>query len=119
MKPLSRFHKRVIAWLCLAAMLFAQGAYAAQACLAVEAAMDEMPCHQSEQGGKNICQNHCLASQQTLDINKIPAVATMKYAVQVVSTTVAVAGPAFMPLSSPAERAGAPPLSILHCCFRI
>ena len=119
MNLLSRFHKRVAAWLCLAAMLFAQGAYAAQACVTIEAAMDEMPCHQSEQGGKNICQNHCLASQQTLDINKIPAVAAMAYAVLVVPAAVAVAGAASMPLSSPAERAGAPPLSILHCCFRI
>ena len=99
-------------------MLFAQGAYAAQACVAIKAATDEMPCHQQDQGSKNICQNHCLATQQTLEINKVPVVAALEPAVLVVPVAAAVSAAA-LPRSKPAERAGAPPLSILHCCFRI
>jgi hypothetical protein len=120
MKLIPRFHRHVSAWLCLAAMLFAQAAYAAQACIAVAPPADELPCHQQEPAGKNLCQNHCLAEQQTLDTGKLPVVYFMDEVVLVL--------PAITSLSTPGShrlipraiaRGGAPPLSILHCCFRI
>ena len=121
MNPLSRFHKRVAAWLCLAAMLFAQGSNAAQACVAVEAAMDEMPCHQQEPAGRNLCQNRYLAEQQqALDMNKVPAVFSLDEVVLVlpVASTLSTAT-SHWPFAHTRARGGAPPLSILHCCFRI
>lgn len=119
MSLLTRFGRRLIAGLCLTAMLFAQGAYAAQACMAVEAAMSEMPCHEQEQGGKNLCQNHCLASQQILDVSKVPPLPAPDDVFLVVPPAIfKVVLPSRQPEPTVAH-AGAPPLAILHCCFRL
>lgn len=116
---LPRFCKHPAAWLIFAAMLFAQAAYAMQACIAVEAAMNEMPCHQ-QPSGKNLCQNHCLAEQQTLDINKLPAVFPMDEAVLVLPAAGILSTAAMhRSFAHTSARGGAPPLSVLHCCFRI
>jgi hypothetical protein len=117
MHCLTVLQKRLAAWLCLAMMLFAQGAYAMQACVAVAAAVEEMPCHQQqEQGGKNLCQNHCLASQQTLDAGKLPVVTPAAVPVLVVPLMFAGAS------TQPADRCGgialhpgAPPIPIAYC----
>jgi hypothetical protein len=119
MSFVSRFQKRLISWLCLAAMLFAQAAYANQACMAVEAA-NVMPCHEQGPADRNFCQNHCLAEQQTLDASKLPVVFPMEEVV----LAVPVAGArsvesVFLSFSRAHARGGSPPLSILHCCFRI
>ena len=119
---LHRYHRGMSAWLCLAAMLFAQSAYAMQACMAVKAVVDEMPCHQQEQQpvNKNLCQNHCLAEQQTLDVNKVPAVFSMDEAVLVVPVVYVLSIESTRWSYSRAQaRGGSPPLSILNCCFRI
>lgn len=101
-------------------MLFAQAAYAAQACMAVEALAEELPCHQQEPAGKNLCQNHCLAEQQTLDTGKLPVVYSMDEVVLVLPAAISLSTPGSYRLFARAiARGGAPPLSILHCCFRI
>ena len=46
---LHRYHRRISAWLCLAAMLFAQTAYAMQACMVVKAAVFETSTLKSSQ----------------------------------------------------------------------
>jgi len=119
MNPHFRFSKRLFAWLCLAMMLFAQGAYAMQACVAVESAMDEMPCHQQQQDSKNLCQNHCLASQQTLDLSKVPAVAPAAELPALAAPLVPAVALASASCAKVRWHAGAPPLPILHCRFHI
>lgn len=119
MSHLSRSCKRFAAWLCLAMMLFAQGAYAAHACVAIAAAMDEMPCHQQDQAGKNLCQNHCLAGQQTLDLAKLPAVAPAQVSMLFVPHAATVAFFTPSPYAEVPSHPGAPPIAVLHCCFRI
>ena len=101
-------------------MLFAQAAYAAQACMAVAAPVDELPCHQQESAGKNLCQNHCLAEQQTLDTGKLPVVHSMDEVVLVLPAMTSLPTPgAHRLFPRTIARGGAPPLSILHCCFRV
>lgn len=117
---LTVLQKRLAAWLCLAMLLFAQGAYAMQACVAVEAAveaaMEDMPCHQQEQGGKNLCQNHCLASQQTLDSGKLPVVGQVAVPVLVVPQMFAGASTqAADHCGGIALHPGAPPIPIAYC----
>jgi hypothetical protein len=130
---LSRTRKRFAAWLCLATMLFAQGAYAAHACVAVDAAMDEamasMPCHQQQesqvshaeegQADKNLCQNHCLAGNQILELAKIPVVAPSAVAGLLLPVAASAAVFLASPVAEVPAHPGAPPLAVLHCCFRI
>ena len=116
MPYLTVLQKRLVAWLCLAMMLFAQGAYAKQACLVVKAAVEDMPCHQQEQGGKNLCQNHCLASQQTLDAGKLPVVTPAAVPVLVVPQMFAGASTqAADHCGGIALHPGAPPIPIAYC----
>jgi hypothetical protein len=133
MSHLSRTRKRFAAWLCLAMMLFAQGAYAAHACGAVDTAMDEamasMPCHQQQaaqeqqaeeaQIDKNLCQNHCLAGNQILDLAKIPVVAPSTVAVLPMPVVLADVALYASPFAEIPAHPGAPPIAVLHCCFRI
>jgi hypothetical protein len=104
-------------------MLFAQGAYAVHACVsteaAIEAAAEQMPCHQQEQSDKNLCQNHCLANQQTLDSAKLPVVAPALVPVLFVPDAPAPAAYSSAPRAEVPVHPGAPPLAVLHCCFRI
>jgi hypothetical protein len=123
MNHLSSCRKRAAAWFCLAMMLFAQGAYAVHACVsteaAIEAAAEQMPCHQQEQSDKNLCQNHCLANQQTLDSAKLPVVAPALVPVLFVPDAPAPAAYSSAPRAEVPVHPGAPPLAVLHCCFRI
>ncbi len=133
----SQTRKRFAAWLCLAMMLFAQGAYAAHACVAVDAVMEEaaasMPCHHQQQealaeqaqqaaegqADKNLCQNHCLAGNQILDLAKIPAIAPSALAVLFVPRSANDTAQEAAPYTEVPSHPGAPPLAVLHCCFRI
>jgi hypothetical protein len=122
MRLLSRPRKRLAAWLCLAAMLFAQAAYAAHACVSVDAAVDEMPCHEHgnpSDDGKLLCQSHCLSSEQMLDLAKIPVLAPQDVPVLVLPAAYTPRGLPIRPYAKVPAHPGAPPLAVLNCCFRI
>lgn len=87
--------------------------------MAVEAAMDAMPCHQQDQESKNICQNHCLASQQILDVSKVPPLAASDEVFLVVPMVTAESALPLRATTPVVAHAGAPPLAVLHCCFRL
>jgi len=135
--------KRLIARFLIGAVLFAQFAVAAYACPQISSgeqpaqgtqkapsAMQSMPgCDQMAQdldsgldaGNPALCLEHCHQGQQTASHAQVPSVPPLALVGFVVlphlpghsaSTGITAADEPIVPAASP-------PLSILHCCFRI
>jgi hypothetical protein len=121
---LRRSHRLVAAMLALVSLLFMQLAVAAYACPmpAHETAAPMADCHGMDRANPTLCQAHAEPVKQSLDKASSPAVqpfiaAAVVFEVagleQLMPRSASVA-----PSSKPAAGA-APPIAILHCCFRI
>jgi hypothetical protein len=121
----TRFRRRLTAAIAVGALLFAQGAIAAHACLQ-GAVQEVMPCEQHAAeavvAASLLCRTHCVAETQILDLAKIPLLAPSELPVLVfagvVSAAFVVRAPAVRPQGlSPS--AAPPPLTVLLSRFLI
>jgi hypothetical protein len=123
---LRRSHRIVAALIALASLLFMQLAVAAYACpmqaREAPAPMAMADCHNTDRINPSLCHAHAEATKQSLDKAATPAVQPFIAGAvlvevagldQLMPHSVSVA-----PSSVPAAGA-APPIAILHCCFRI
>jgi hypothetical protein len=123
---LRRSHRVFAALLALASLLFMQLAVAAYACPmqtpARPVAMAMADCHGMERMNPNLCQAHTEAGNQSLD--KAPTPAVQPFIAAAVVAEVAGLDRLMLPSaglapSSVSSSGASPPISILHCCFRI
>ena len=121
---LRRSHRLVAAVLALVSLLFMQLAVAAYACpmQAHEMAAPMADCHGMDRVNPTLCQAHAEPVKQSLDKATTPAVQPFVAAAvlfEVVGLDPLMPRSAqVIPSSVPAAGA-APPIAILHCCFRI
>lgn len=121
---LRRSHRIVAALIALVSLLFMQLAVAAYACpmQAQKAPMAMADCHMTDPVNPSLCHAHAESTKQSLDKAATPAVQPFIAG----AVLVAVAGldqlmprcVSVTPSCVPAAGA-APPIAILHCCFRI
>jgi hypothetical protein len=117
-------HRLVAAVLALVSLLFMQLAVAAYACpmQAHEMAAPMADCHGMDRVSPTLCQAHAEPVKQSLDKASTPAVQPFVAAAvlfEVVGLDPLMPRSAqVIPSSVPAAGA-APPIAILHCCFRI
>ena len=123
---LRRSHRVFAALLALASLLFMQLAVAAYACPmqtpVKPVAMDMADCHGMESMNPNLCQAHSEAGNQSLD--KAPTPAVQPFIATAVLAEVAGLDRLMPPSTgvvptSILSSGVSPPISILHCCFRI
>lgn len=125
---LRRSHRIVAALVALFSLLFMQLAVAAYACpmlsheMAAPMPMPMADCHGVDKQNPSLCHAHAEAGKQSRDKPPTPAVQPFIAA----AVLVEVAGldrlmaPSVSTAPSSVPAAGpAPPLAILHCCFRI
>lgn len=121
---LRRSHRLFAALIVLVSLLSMQLAVAAYACplVAYQAAASMADCEGTDADNPTLCHAHAEAGKQSLDKASTPAVQPFIAAAvlvevaglnQLIPRTASVA-PYWMPASG-----AAPPISILHCCFRI
>jgi uncharacterized membrane protein len=123
---LRRSHRVFAALLALASLLFMQLAVAAYACpmqtQEKPAAMGMADCHGMERMNPNLCQAHSEAGKQSLDKAPTPAVQPFIAAAVLVEVSgldrLMQPSAGIVPTSATSSGAS-PPISILHCCFRI
>lgn len=121
---LRRSHRLVAALIALASLLFMQLAVAAYACPMPphETAAPMADCAGMDGMNASLCQAHAQPVKQSLD--KAPTPAVQPFVASAVLAEVAgldqlmPRSASVAPRSIPAAGA-APPISILHCCFRI
>jgi hypothetical protein len=121
---LRRSHRLVAAVLALVSLLFMQLSVAAYACpmQAPEMAAPMADCQGMDRASATLCQAHAEPVKQSLDKAGTPAV--QPFVAAAVLFEVAALEPlmprsaSVAPSSIPAAGA-APPIAILHCCFRI
>jgi hypothetical protein len=122
---LRRSQRVVAALVALFGLLFMQLAVAAYACPMqsppMAAPMDMADCHGMDKQTPSLCHAHAQSGKQSLDKGSAPTVqpfvaAAVLVEVAAFDRTGPGAGivPAFESAAGPA-----PPISILHCCFRI
>ena len=133
--PSRRRFRLLTAFVAVISLLFMQLAVAAYACPAVALGGGQSPAMQMDSGAApcaghmrhmaddqqpGLCFAHCHANPQSLDKHETPQPVALG-ALPVNFTVVhVVSAPVAPPLLAPQMlRAGAPPLAIQHCCFRI
>jgi hypothetical protein len=121
---LRRSHRVVAALIALVSLLFMQLAVAAYAC-PMQTHQTVAPiadCHGIDRQNASLCAAHAEAGKQSLDKAATPAVQPFVAAAVLVEVTgldqLMPQGVSFVASDVPATGA-APPMSILHCCFRI
>jgi hypothetical protein len=120
----NRFRQRLIAIAAAAALVFAQGVVAAHACMLAAAQSmpdaDAMPCHGGAAEHVGLCKVHCQVDQQSVDQGKSPVagdVGSLAFVTGAFHVGAAdLKGSARIAHAS--EQPGAPPLRLMHCCFR-
>ena len=131
---ITRTFKRLIARVAIAAVLFTQLAVAAYACPALTGELGSAPvavasnqhagmtggCQEVDADNSNICQQHCLAGNQSVQAAphlNIPPVAMMSIGVVDLGQPASALGVTVLPVLL--ERITAPPPSIRFRVFRI
>jgi len=130
-----RVHRRWIAWIALAALLFTQFAVAAYVCpgwfssnsntamlAAADVTQTSMPdCSQPDMKQPGLCHVHCHDGKQSADKAEVPPIVPLlALGFILVLLTVPVVQRSLAVSQSPhLRRATAPPLSIRNFCFRI
>jgi hypothetical protein len=123
---LRRSHRIVAALVALFSLLFMQLAVAAYACPmlspATAAPMQMADCHGMDQQNPTLCHAQADAGKQSRDTPPAPAVQPFIAAAQLAQVPglerLMAPGASTAPSDVPAA-GPAPPLAILHCCFRI
>ena len=117
---LRRSHRLVAALIALASLLFMQLAVAAYACPMQSKPMAN--CHGMDRDSPSLCHAHAETVKQSLDKAATPDVQPFIAAAVLGEVTgleqLMPPGVRSLPSAVPAAGA-APPISILHCCFRI
>lgn len=131
---LSNRRFRLIAVLfALISLLFMQLAVAGYVCPATEAkvareasmADSSMPCVESmllssDDAQPNLCKAHCQADQQTADRYELPPLVALGAVPADFTLAHKAASLSGAPLQTPhLMRTTAPPVAIIHCCFRL
>lgn len=119
--------RRATALLLLAALLFMQGALAAQGCFVLQALSSaayaaqtdahEPDCHGAAPADTQVCFSHCLQADQALaawfDHQELAPPVRIALRPELSATERVCAGPAYRP-----DPGGGPPHRILHCSLR-